>query len=161
MTTTPNFEELQSFSKHQLEALTAASTTWTKGMQELAAEFDRLYQEDVRRQFRSVRKAARRSQRRGSCADLERVRQAGLRGLRGPGEQVLRALCEGGFRCVEAGHVRLRESSGEVVARGRHGPFLRSELRAGVLRETPVYFFLEPFASATGDGGHAGAGNRP
>lgn len=38
MTTTPNFEELQSFSKHQLEALTAASTTWTKGMQELAAE---------------------------------------------------------------------------------------------------------------------------
>ena len=38
MATTPNFEEFQNFSKQQLEAFTAASTTWTKGMQELAAE---------------------------------------------------------------------------------------------------------------------------
>ncbi len=38
MATTPNFEDFQSFSKQQLEALTAASTTWTKGLQELAAE---------------------------------------------------------------------------------------------------------------------------
>lgn len=42
MATTPNFEQFQNFSKQQLEAFTAASTTWTKGMQELAAEFDRL-----------------------------------------------------------------------------------------------------------------------
>src|SRR5208337_2126390 len=38
MATTPNFEEFQNFSKQQLEAFTAASTTWTKGLQELAAE---------------------------------------------------------------------------------------------------------------------------
>ena len=38
MTNAPNLEELQNFSKHQLEALTAASTTWTKGLQEIAAE---------------------------------------------------------------------------------------------------------------------------
>ena len=38
MATTPNFEQFQNFSKQQLEAFTAASTTWTKGMQELAAE---------------------------------------------------------------------------------------------------------------------------
>ena len=38
MATTPNFEDFQNFSKQQLEALTAASTTWTKGLQELAAE---------------------------------------------------------------------------------------------------------------------------
>jgi len=36
--TTPTFEDVQNFSKQQLEALTAASTTWTKGLQELAAE---------------------------------------------------------------------------------------------------------------------------
>ena len=38
MTTTPSFEDIQNFSKQQLEALTSASTTWSKGMQELAAE---------------------------------------------------------------------------------------------------------------------------
>ena len=37
MAATPNFEDFQNFSKQQLEALTVASTTWTKGMQELAA----------------------------------------------------------------------------------------------------------------------------
>jgi hypothetical protein len=36
--TTPTFEDVQNFSKQQLEALTAVSTTWTKGLQELAAE---------------------------------------------------------------------------------------------------------------------------
>ena len=35
---TPTFDEFQKFSKDQLEAFTAASTTWTKGLQELAAE---------------------------------------------------------------------------------------------------------------------------
>ena len=38
MTTTPNFEDFQNFSKQQLEAFTAASTTLTKGLQELAVE---------------------------------------------------------------------------------------------------------------------------
>jgi hypothetical protein len=38
MTTTPNFEDLQSFSKQQLEAFNAASATLTKGLQEIAAE---------------------------------------------------------------------------------------------------------------------------
>jgi len=38
MATAPNFEDFQNFSKQQIEALTAASTTWTKGLQELAAE---------------------------------------------------------------------------------------------------------------------------
>ncbi|HTR12560.1 MAG TPA: phasin family protein [Roseiarcus sp.] len=38
MAATPNFEDFQNFSKQQLEAFTVASTTWTKGMQELAAE---------------------------------------------------------------------------------------------------------------------------
>ena len=36
--TTPTFEEFQKFSKQQLEAFTAASTTLSKGLQELAAE---------------------------------------------------------------------------------------------------------------------------
>jgi hypothetical protein len=38
MATTPNFEDFQNFSKQQLEAFTAASATWTKGLQELAAD---------------------------------------------------------------------------------------------------------------------------
>lgn len=38
MTATPNFEEFQTLTKQQLEAFTAASTTWSKGLQEIAAE---------------------------------------------------------------------------------------------------------------------------
>lgn len=38
MAATPNFEDFQNFSKQQIEAFTSASATWTKGMQELAAE---------------------------------------------------------------------------------------------------------------------------
>jgi hypothetical protein len=38
MTTAPNFEQFQGFSKQQVEALTAASATFTKGLQEIAAE---------------------------------------------------------------------------------------------------------------------------
>jgi phasin family protein len=38
MATTPNFEDFQNFSKQQLEAITSASSTWAKGLQELAAE---------------------------------------------------------------------------------------------------------------------------
>lgn len=38
MTATPNFDDFQNFSKQQLEAFSAASTTWTKGIQDLAAE---------------------------------------------------------------------------------------------------------------------------
>ncbi len=35
---TPSFEDFQKFSRDQLEALTTASTTWSKGMQDIAAE---------------------------------------------------------------------------------------------------------------------------
>jgi hypothetical protein len=35
---TPSFEDFQKFSKEQLEALTAASTTLSKGLQDIAAE---------------------------------------------------------------------------------------------------------------------------
>src|SRR5277367_5605358 len=38
MTNAPTLEDFQGFTKHQMEALTAASTTWTKGLQEIAAE---------------------------------------------------------------------------------------------------------------------------
>jgi hypothetical protein len=38
MTNPPNIEDMQNFSKRQLEALTAASATWTKGIQEIASE---------------------------------------------------------------------------------------------------------------------------
>ena len=38
MASTPNFEDLQDFSKQQLEAIASASSTWTTGLQELAAE---------------------------------------------------------------------------------------------------------------------------
>jgi len=38
MVNVPKFEDLQDFSKQQLEALTAASSTWAKGWQEIAAE---------------------------------------------------------------------------------------------------------------------------
>ena len=36
--TTPNFEEFQKFSKQQLEAVSAATATVAKGLQEIAAE---------------------------------------------------------------------------------------------------------------------------
>jgi hypothetical protein len=36
--TTPNFEEFQKFSKHQLDAVNAATATVAKGLQEIAAE---------------------------------------------------------------------------------------------------------------------------
>jgi hypothetical protein len=36
--TTPTFDDFQKFSKEQLEALTAASTTLSKGLQDIAAE---------------------------------------------------------------------------------------------------------------------------
>ncbi len=35
---TPSFDEFQKFSKEQLEALTAASTTLSKGLQDIATE---------------------------------------------------------------------------------------------------------------------------
>ena len=35
---TPSFEDFQKFSRDQLEALTTASTTWSKGLQDIAAE---------------------------------------------------------------------------------------------------------------------------
>jgi hypothetical protein len=38
MATTPNFEDLQDFSKKQLEAIASASSLWAKGLQDLAAE---------------------------------------------------------------------------------------------------------------------------
>jgi len=38
MAATPNFEEFQDFSKQQLEAIASASSSWAKGLQELAAE---------------------------------------------------------------------------------------------------------------------------
>ena len=61
---TPTFEDFQKFSKDQLEAFTAASTTWSKGLQDIAAEFDRLFEEVLRRRDRDVREASRRAQRR-------------------------------------------------------------------------------------------------
>jgi hypothetical protein len=36
--TTPSFEDFQKFSKEQLEALTAATSTLSKGLQDIAAE---------------------------------------------------------------------------------------------------------------------------
>ena len=38
MAATPNFEDFQDFSKKQLEAIASASSTWSKGLQDLAAE---------------------------------------------------------------------------------------------------------------------------
>jgi hypothetical protein len=38
MIATPKFEDFQDFSKQQLEALAAASSTWAKGWQDLAVE---------------------------------------------------------------------------------------------------------------------------
>ena len=38
MAATPNMEEFQDFSKKQLEAIASASSTWAKGLQELATE---------------------------------------------------------------------------------------------------------------------------
>jgi hypothetical protein len=38
MASTPNFEAFQDFSKQQLEAIASASSLWSKGLQELAAE---------------------------------------------------------------------------------------------------------------------------
>ena len=61
--TTPTFDEFQKFSKEQLEAFTAASTTLSKGLQDIASEFDRLFEEGVRRQHCDVREASRRPQR--------------------------------------------------------------------------------------------------
>ncbi len=38
MSATPNFEGFQTLTKNQLEAFTAASTSWSKGLQEIAAD---------------------------------------------------------------------------------------------------------------------------
>ena len=76
--TTPTFDEFQKFSKEQLEAFTAASTTLSKGLQDIATEFDRLFEEGVRRRHRDVREASRRAQRRIRGSDPDRIRQAGL-----------------------------------------------------------------------------------
>jgi hypothetical protein len=38
MSAAPNFEDFQTLTKQQFEAFTVASTTWSKGLQELAAE---------------------------------------------------------------------------------------------------------------------------
>ena len=38
MAATPNFEDFQDLSKKQLEAIASASSTWAKGLQDLAAE---------------------------------------------------------------------------------------------------------------------------
>lgn len=38
MVNTPKFEDFQDFSKQQLEAIASASSTWTKGLQELATK---------------------------------------------------------------------------------------------------------------------------
>ena len=84
---TPTFDDLQKFSKEQLEAYTAASTTLSKGLQDIAAEFDRLFEEGLRRRHRDVREASWRSQRRIGDSDLDRIRQAGLRGLCRTGDQ--------------------------------------------------------------------------
>ena len=58
---TPTFEEFQKFSKEQLEAFTAASTTLSKGLQDIAAEIDRLFEEGFRGRLRDVREASRRA----------------------------------------------------------------------------------------------------
>ncbi len=52
--TTPTFDDFQKFSKEQMEAYTAASTTLTKGLQDIAAEFDRLLEEGLRRRHSDV-----------------------------------------------------------------------------------------------------------
>ena len=61
---TATLEDFQKFSKEQLEAFTAASTTLSKGLQEIAAEFERLFQEVLRCRVGDVREASRRAQRR-------------------------------------------------------------------------------------------------
>ena len=38
MTTTPKFEDFEKFSKQQMELMNTFSSTFTKGMQEIAAE---------------------------------------------------------------------------------------------------------------------------
>lgn len=38
MTTAPNFEEIQKFGKQQIEAVTARTTLFAKGLQEIGAE---------------------------------------------------------------------------------------------------------------------------
>jgi hypothetical protein len=38
MNAAPNLEDFQNFSKQQLDAFTVASSNWTKGLQEIAAE---------------------------------------------------------------------------------------------------------------------------
>ena len=121
MATTPNFEDIQDFSKKQLEAIASASSLWAKGLQDLAAEIDRLFEEGVRGQLGHVREASRRPQRRGRDPDLDRLRQAGVRGLCRAGEQGLRALRQGRLGRPEARHLGLREPAGQVIARSAAG----------------------------------------
>ncbi len=60
---TPTLEDFQKFSKDQLEAFTTASTTLSKGLQDIAAEFERLFEEGFCRRNCDVREASRRAQR--------------------------------------------------------------------------------------------------
>ena len=147
--TTPTFDDLQKFSKEQLEAYTAASSTLSKGLQDIVAEIDRLFEEGLLGRHRDVREASRRSQRRISSPDSNRIRQAGLRGLCRSGDQGVGALHPSRLRRVEAGHHGLREHP-EV-----NGPSRRRQIRrtnplpadAGAFQAPAFYFHSLPNAS--------------
>ena len=92
MTTAPNLEAFQDFSKQQIEAFTAASTTLTKGLQEIAAELTDYSKKAFAAGSAVLEKLLGARSVEAAVQISDRIRQAGLRGLCRPVQQVLGAL---------------------------------------------------------------------
>ena len=90
--TTPTFDEFQKFSKEQLEAFTAASTTLSKGLQDIATELTDYSKKAFAAGTAMFEKLLGARSVEIGGPDSDRIRQAGLRGLCRSGDQGLGAL---------------------------------------------------------------------
>jgi hypothetical protein len=153
MATMPNFEDFQDFSKKQLEAAASASSTWAKGLQELAAESTDYSKKAFAAGSATFERLLGARSVVGRDPDSDGLRQAGLRGLRRSGEQVLRAVRQGRFGRAQAGHRGLRRPPGQVnpSTPGREGPSRpeRQTEPAPCLRRRLVFLSARPICSIT------------
>ena len=154
---TPTFEDFQKFSKDQLEAFTAASTTLSKGLQDIAAESSDYSKKAFAAGTAMCEKLLGARSVEDGGSDSERIRQAGLRGLCRPGDEGLRALHPRRFRRSEAGHHGLREPAeviGRSVAaaeRGEKNNFVRAD--AGAFQAPAFYLLSLPSLSSAAAAG--------
>ena len=87
MAATPTLEDFQKFSKDQLEAFTAASTTLSKGLQDIASESTDYSKKAFAAGTAMYEKLLGARSVEIGDPDSDRIRQAGLRGLCRPGDE--------------------------------------------------------------------------